>query len=650
MTTDTYAAEQLLNGLDPASSTHRLFATMSERLGWTSAFLNRVNDPSHADLRDVHTMTAALEEARQLGKTITIAPDFDMDGITSGVLGYAALSELGFTVNLHMPDYRRGHDLTPQDITEINAAYPDTSVLLTCDGGINSASGLRAAASLGWQTLVTDHHQELEPGCVADIYVNPCRIDETYELRGICGAHVLYQVMLAYTQRYQPAKEFSIRWLQLFAGIGTVSDVMPLVRENRTLVRDSTSIARLLWTPTPVDALTRMPDPDLIDVDATIIMQLLHSEDDHHPAFVAAFEGFALVVKAFVKAGKLRERSDLDEGFYGFYLAPAMNSPRRIGTSVADCFAVFLPGDRQARLETMSQIVKNNEIRKELVRVHHEQLDLLDQPFAPYVWFSAAPPGMLGLLASRIMSSTALPTVVLRVPDPTQPQASTSGSARAPGWFDVIEQLQEQDGMFGIGHAQACGVRINPALAGGTDTMTLAGRLAARLEESAQTLLLSDLAVDPSNQPAALTIGHAPDADASLLEVDALIELVERIEELRPFGHDFKEPLIDVVLEPQRCTVRPLGSDGQHLRLTTPEGLACLWWNVGPELAQLLTNAVTEPASNPAGAGSPAPMLRLTTHLKINHWNGMARLQAIVRDTHLPTEQLPTEQPVQSCA
>ena len=631
MTSDICTAEQLLADLDPVPTTHRLFDTMCERLGWTPDFLNAINDPSHDQLRDIHTMTAALEEARQLGKVITIAPDFDMDGITSGILGYAGLSELGFTVNLHMPDYHRGHDLTPQDIVEIKTAYPDTSVLLTCDGGINSASGLRAAAGLGWQTLVTDHHQELAPGCVADIYVNPCRIDETYALRGICGAHVLYQVLLAYTQRYQPAKEFSIRWLQLFAGIGTVSDVMPLVRENRTLVHDSLSIARLLWTPTPVDVMTRLPDPGLINVDTTIMMQLLHSEDEHHPAFVAAFEGFALVVKAFVQAGKLRDRADLDEGFYGFYLAPAMNSPRRIGTSVAECFKVFMPGDRDTRLTVMSWIVKNNEVRKQLISVHHEQLELRSQPFAPYVWFSAAPAGMLGLLASRIMQTTMLPTVVLRAPDVVDQYASTSGSARAPGWFDVIDALEPLAGLSAIGHAQACGVRVNPAETG-THTMALAARLATQLESLTQAALLNDLAVDPSNLPAALTIGHAPDADASLLEVDALLELVERIEAMRPFGHDFQEPLIDVVLEPQRCQVRRMGSDGQHLRLTTPEGLACLWWNVGPELAQKLTEVVTTPSS------SDAPLLRLTSHLRINQWQGVTRLQAIVSDTHIDEE------------
>src|SRR5213595_1077867 len=146
---------------EPAAA---LFALLCRRRGWSEEYLAAIDVSEHAALKDLDTMVAALEDIRQSGGTITIAPDFDMDGISAGVLGFAGLKELGFNVNLHIPDYRRGHDLTPEDIAEIHQRFPATTALLTCDGGVNSHAGIGAARMLGWQSLVTDHHQELAPG------------------------------------------------------------------------------------------------------------------------------------------------------------------------------------------------------------------------------------------------------------------------------------------------------------------------------------------------------------------------------------------------------------------------------------------------------------------------------------------------------
>jgi single-stranded-DNA-specific exonuclease len=196
-----------------------LFALMCQRRGWTDEYFREIESAEHDELLGLAEMVEALEDARAAGHKVTIAPDFDMDGISSGVLGYAGLSELGFDVELHVPDYRRGHDLTPEDIAEIAATWPDTKVLLTCDGGVNSHRGIAAARALGWKTLVTDHHEELEPGSSADVTVDPCRMDETYANTGICGAHVLYQVLEAYARVHRPEKLWEIRLLRLFAGL-----------------------------------------------------------------------------------------------------------------------------------------------------------------------------------------------------------------------------------------------------------------------------------------------------------------------------------------------------------------------------------------------------------------------------------------------
>jgi single-stranded-DNA-specific exonuclease len=600
--------------LQGAGTTSDLFALLRQRRGWTNEYLEAIDCEEHDALKDLETMVAALEGVRRSGGTITVAPDFDMDGIASGVLGFAGLKELGFEVNLYIPDYRRGHDLTLEDIADIHRHYPETTTLLTCDGGVNSHAGVRAAQAMGWKVLVTDHHQELAPGSAADVTVNPCRLDETYALRGICGAHVLYQVLEAYTAAHQPSKRWAIRLLRLFAGLGTVSDVMPVLYENRQLVRDSLSIARLLsaaaprTVPNPYGGMD--PNPDGIDVQKATLLQLLAAEPgEHDAAYLASFEGFAVLLKAFAQAGKVRSVDDIDEGFYGFYVAPAMNSPRRIGTPLSDCFAVFTSPTTNQKLAAAQRVIANNERRKELVVEHLAELADGDQPLAPWVYFSAAPAGMYGLLANQMMEKQGHPVVVLN--RPATPSEPVSGSGRAPAWFEIIAALDGHEDLWAIGHQQACGVKLRTAAA--------LDKLVAILESATRVAMLA--AADSIGPASDLVLGAGPECDAPLTDVEPLIELVRRIETLRPFGHGFVEPIFEVALDGFR--VDRIGAEKQHLRLVTVTGLACLWWNAAEEHHDRLTQTAT---SNDLEA------LRFLGRLQLNTFMGETRLQVVITE------------------
>ena len=235
----------------PSDRGSSLFGLLRESLGWTDEYIAEINDPYYPELKDIGLMVDALHEIRSSGRRIVVLPDFDMDGVTSGVLGYAGLAELGFNVGLYVPDYRRGHDIQPEAVDELVAQFPGVSAVITCDGGVNSHAGIGRGKQLGLTMLVTDHHMQLDHGSPADVIVNPMRIDEDYPHPGICGAFVLWQVLAAYARRYAPHKSRDIDLLKLFAGIGTVSDVMPLLYENRQLVRDSLAIARMLYVPCP---------------------------------------------------------------------------------------------------------------------------------------------------------------------------------------------------------------------------------------------------------------------------------------------------------------------------------------------------------------------------------------------------------------
>jgi single-stranded-DNA-specific exonuclease len=608
-----------------------IFGALRRKRGWTDEYLMEINNPFHEELKDVDRMAAELHRIRLAGEQIVVLPDFDMDGITSGTLGWAGLNELGFDAQLYVPDYRRGHDISVEAVRELRQQFPNAKAIITCDGGINSNEGIEEARRLGLITLVTDHHVELPPGSVADIAVNPVRIEEDYAHPGICGAYVLHQVLTAYAVRYAPNKTGSISMLKLFAGVGTVSDVMPLFFENRKMVRDSLSLARLLYVSIPAEDLVTK-----YDIENSILMMLLRSQS-HHPAFVSVFEGFALMMKAFKEhrkplldengqpltdpygnpmfaAGKLRSLVDLNEEFYAFYFAPAFNAIRRIGGSMHDAFGVFTASTAAQKYEHAKAVIDGNELRKELSAEHLEKLWEEEQPLAEKgVYFTDAPIGMLGLIAANLMRDTGRPTVVVRRPaSPTEP---VGGSARSPFWFPIISTMTPH-GFFAVGHENACGVHL--------DNLDELVRFAEVMNTEAevihtQMLLSGEL---ESADSAALVLGPDDDCDAGLTDVEELMDLAQGIDSLAPYGHGFPRPEIELVVDLSRCSIQTLGSGDQHLRIVLPIGMKMLWWNQADRLQDL-----KELAESPIPGES---IVRMRVKLSINVFLGNESVQAVI--------------------
>ncbi|WP_311245326.1 MULTISPECIES: DHH family phosphoesterase [unclassified Microbacterium] len=637
----TAVAEPDFGGFEDNS----LFAILCKNRGWTTDFLLSINDPSHDELKDVDRMAAELHRIRLAGEQIVVLPDYDMDGITSGVLGWAGLNEMGFDAQLYVPDYRRGHDVTVEAVRELRAQFPDARAIITCDGGINSNEGIQEARDLGLITLVTDHHMELPPGSVADIAVDPVRISETYAHEGICGAFVLHQVLTAYATHYAPDKLSSIAKLKLFAGIGTVSDVMPLFYENRKMVRDSLSLARLLYVPLPEDDETTP-----YDVNQSTLLMLLRSQQ-HHPAFVSVFEGFALMMRAFkehrkpvlddkgepvldyagnptFKAGKLQKISELDEEFYAFYLAPAFNAIRRVEGSMHDAFGVFTAASAYEKFEHAKAVIAVNEKRKEMSEYYIDRLWDEPQPLEEKgVFFTDAPTGMLGLIASDVMRDTGRPTVVVqRTMDPSAP---CGGSARSPEWFPIISTMTPL-GFTAVGHEHACGVRA----ANLEELVTFAEVMNDTASSIHARMVLSGELSEADK--ADLVLGPSPDCDAGLTDLEDLMELVVGIETLTPYGHGFPRPEIELVIDLTRSAIGLLGKDKKHIRIILPIGMKLLWWNSAEHL-----DALESLAKNPERG---ATTLRVRAKLSINVFRGHESVQAVVERLVEPLETGSTDE------
>lgn len=608
-----------------------LFNRVRERMGWTDQYLKSINDAQHPLLKDIDQMVMALEILRSTDKEITIVPDFDTDGICAGMILYAGLNEIGLTTNLHVPDYHLGHEIQPSVINMVKQQFPNTEAVITCDAGTNSRDALAYADNIGLITLVTDHHVE-ESKSLAHILVNPNRIDETYPNREICGAHVAYQVVERYASLYHPDKLSAITWLKVFAGIGTVADVMSLVYENRDLVREALMFTRLLIAtpepgPTYKKVKSKYEEPDElddieIDIDRTPTLLAMLRSQNHHPVYMRAFEGMNLLLQ---ELGTTHER--VDEQLYGFSIAPAFNATRRVDGDYRTGFAVFTADTLDEQQEAAQHLVEYNVQRKNQVREILDSIMDTDQPWAPYVFPTDALPGMLGLIAQNLMLMHGHPVAVVRI----HPDGSCSGSMRSPTWFPVIEQLSSlQDPTIGAqGHEFACGVRAR-------SPQQLYDALATLVPQQ-RDAVIAQTGVLTHSDPAALVLGTAPDADAPLDEIRAITQYMDKVKELAPFGHGFPAPPVDVVINLSVCSIHTMGDHKQHLKLITPEGVALLWWNRSD-----LAPHLTERKNSVDTAGM---MCRLRVTLGLNTFAGRTTLQGIVdHEVEQPTQNEQEEQ------
>ena len=368
-----------------------IIATWLARRGYSEAGYSELDRPLGGKLRNIDNMCRALHALKLSKSRLVILPDFDMDGIMSGVVGYAGLSQLGFDVELFTPDPTKGYGFNAEEADRLVREHRGVGAVITCDTGIGCVSGVRRFKELGIPVLVTDHHTENPNSSVRDmatVVVDPCAADETYPLREICGAFVFWMVLSRYAEMYLPSECEHIDVLRVFAGIGTVSDMMPLCHENRQVVRDAVSVCRLLL--------------DLGDSYVDYVGGV--------KAYKSALSGLGACLRILDERHKFTKRTELTEETFGFYLSPIFNSVKRLGGDMALPFSVFssLDLDTAGREQVFSSIVALNERRKSAVEDAMAQVEESvrsgRQPLAPYVYVcsSSTPAGVLGLVADTL--------------------------------------------------------------------------------------------------------------------------------------------------------------------------------------------------------------------------------------------------------
>lgn len=212
-------------------------------------FVEHLHDPFL--MPDMEKAVTRILKAIQKGEQIAIWSDYDADGIPGGALLHDFFKLIGYQNFLnYIPNrHTEGYGLNKEGIEEL--AKDKVKLLITIDCGTRDYKEIELAKKLKIDVIITDHHEVGEKLPKAYAVVNPKREDSKYPEKILCGSGVVWKLIEAIlkTLRQTRGKDFELRegqekWLLDLAGIATLSDMVPLVGENRAIAYFGLSVLR----------------------------------------------------------------------------------------------------------------------------------------------------------------------------------------------------------------------------------------------------------------------------------------------------------------------------------------------------------------------------------------------------------------------
>lgn len=358
-----------------------------------------------------------LEQKIRAGRAIRVIGDYDVDGVMAVYILYQGITMLGGRASYRIPHrIQDGYGMRTYMAEEAYAQGCDT--ILTCDNGISAADAVARAKELGMDVIITDHHEvpkaegrELLPP--ADVIVDPKQEACGYPFKELCGAGIAYrlmQVLFAKFGREEPQKE-----LLPFAAVATVCDVVPLLDENRMLVRKG--------------------------------LQYINQRE--HTGMRALIEA-------------LQFQRDLNSLDIGFRIGPCINAAGRLGDA-AESLELLLEKDWKTAERRAAELVARNEERKEYTAQavqcaveQIEQQDYLKQPVL-VVALADCHESVAGIVAGRVRERYYRPTLII-----TRSRNGWKGSARSIPGYHMQQELNRCSELlkeYG-GHAMAAGFSL----------------------------------------------------------------------------------------------------------------------------------------------------------------------------------------------
>lgn len=359
------------------------------------------------------------------GNKIRVVGDYDIDGVCSSYILVKSLKLFGANADVRIPDrIKDGYGINDNIINE--AANDKISMIITCDNGIAAHSQMELARKLGIKVIITDHHEVYqEEGKdylpIADVVINPKRSECKYPFKSICGALVAYKLMEYMYERLYGKKMYEdgeLSDLLEVAAIATIGDIMPLVDENRVLVKHG-------------------------------LKSLMNTNN--------------LGLRALIKATGM-EGKKISAYSIGFVIGPCLNAGGRLENALV-ALNMFMAKNSDEANEYAMHLKELNDERKDLTAMNVKvAVELAEREYADddilVIYLENCHESIAGIIAGRVREALGKPTIILT--DAFGEDGMIKGSGRSIESYNMFEALYEVKDIFEKfgGHHMAAGMSL----------------------------------------------------------------------------------------------------------------------------------------------------------------------------------------------
>ncbi len=474
------------------------------------ARLTSLRDP--LELPGIGPAAERITQAISARQKIVVYGDYDADGMTATAILFSCLRLLDADVSYYVPNrIDEGYGLNDEALRSLKGQ--GAGLIITVDCGIASVAEARTARELGLELVITDHHEFATELPDAAAIVHPRLPGTAYPFGGLSGAGVAFKLAWALCQQASQAKRVSPRLKDFLvqavglAAVGTVADVVPLVDENRILVRHG------------LDKLKQCPP---------------------------------LGMAALMKVAGLDSKPQLECEDIGFTLAPRLNAAGRLGqaTLAVELLTTQTPHRAQALAEYLHELNGSRESLERSIYLSankqvQERFDA-DGDAALVLADEGWHPGVIGIVAGRLAEKYHRPVILIAL-DPVGVKPGI-GSARSVPGFNLHQALAAcgEHLLSHGGHAAAAGLKIDKSRVEAFRAEFCDRATAEIMSEDR----VAELWIDSETPLSALTLAA-----------------IQHLERLAPFGHGNSRPLLCAsgvrLLEPPKR----MGNTGRHLSL-----------------------------------------------------------------------------------
>ncbi len=462
------------------------------------------NDPF--SFRDMEIAVERIKKAIENNERIIVFGDYDVDGITGTAILVHILRKLKANVSYRLPNrVNDGYGLAEKFIDDF--IQKDVKLLITVDCGISCKKEIEKAYLSGIETIITDHHTIPENGVPKDAVaiLHPKEKDSSYPFKGLTGAGVALKLAQALIQKFlKDDQENILNSLIDLASLGTIADLGPIKGENWWIVKKG-----------------------LENLGKTKWIGL----------------------KKIMEMASIKANDEINSDTIGYKIAPRINAAGRIGDPYI-ALSLLLAEDPSERINILGKKLEELNSKRQLLTIdafREVENFLINKSSLPYIFLAENEKwhvGILGLIAGKLAEKYARPSIIMQ-----DFGDMLVGSARSPEYFNIIEAISLHKDLlisFG-GHEQAAGFNIK--------------------KENLKTFK-EKISIYAKNKLKNIELKSILEIDCSLNDSEIDIELLNQIDELKPFGIENSKPTFLLEgIEPY--FIEQVGKEKNHLKFLT---------------------------------------------------------------------------------